>query len=1119
MAGIVELYRKHKELLSPYFKSEQEAADCERRAEMGDDRAMRVLSLAYDAKEERDTNIKREISGLEEYENEIINKKLFFSLDLAVRDLWHERALKAQNHDALEFVTAVNQGLRGPLINHAQWMPSLVFSEQKLLNDYQKLDTPFSNGHETAYYKNTFMEEEKEWTVIPKGSLRFQTSLIPKVYQYSKKHGKVLSTDSAFHILYWQTPLPKWDTDKTSFRGYFPENYRWSSWYFNGSAPEALEVCALAGSAEAAMLLSRIYAQSTFYEKIKKIRFFGENDYQPNPLHDSTKAKYWERVAEHLEGKTTAVEREKFLKDFLYSQDKTPEGLYNIGYALCHNPHIEDFNRGVSYLKHAANLGDANAARELAEQYQTSAEMNQNSPEQMKFAYFWYKVAATAPIKIKEIENPMGWKSAKVVQYDGHPNAKARVAYLEKAYPALKKTQFNEAELRNPSREHIRQYPASMWAAEIPITDVSDLVRNPAHGGIVARMEGAVRAIDGHVKEFEVMTGAIQAKIDDLIARQAELDGRVEGLKGEEISALRHNDGLTSEQRKSERAIRISKDRWIKETAANLGGTAVVGWMTGGASFFAETLRFVGHGHPNAPGMYGANLLRANKVRAAGYHAVMENEVAHHQALIDELEARKIDTSKFPDEIRALSQAVQEVADSAPMKKLMKDETRSRAVVEGYLRQRILKSGLENCRFLEDYSKQNGIDSVDELLTTFEKQDARLHQALHNLCYGHANSNDMAVLLADVNAMRGNTLQPHEKALKRFVERVVKGNIAHYMTRASQIDVITDLKLVDFSTMSVDHRKANADLVRGTREPSAEKQGRRLVDNATRLALTSMFSNQFGVSHIGQYDVTRMFSYFLHRHGKDELIAAELHDGQVTDVQQPKRVGLKTSREMQGFVERAKESAHRGRESQPDVGDLFLRVCGYEYYLPQAVITSGRGNRFKENPEAPIAYPMVNRVVQDFIERMSLTNIATYRQQVGEKLDSVIAQTFIDFFQQAGREHAEKFAVERERLRDAHSNDNYGPRFDAYEDKITDNILTKFPDFVKIYERNLTKELQGAPEPEAAILQQQIDSLNQNAKDYLAPAVPKQGSFEARQAARALDHRGTNMTEPWRFGS
>ena len=45
MAGIVELYRQHKDLLSVYFKSEKEAADCERRAEMGDDRAMRMSPL------------------------------------------------------------------------------------------------------------------------------------------------------------------------------------------------------------------------------------------------------------------------------------------------------------------------------------------------------------------------------------------------------------------------------------------------------------------------------------------------------------------------------------------------------------------------------------------------------------------------------------------------------------------------------------------------------------------------------------------------------------------------------------------------------------------------------------------------------------------------------------------------------------------------------------------------------------------------------------------------------------------------------------------------------------------------------------------------------------------
>lgn len=812
-----------------------------------------------------------------------------------------------------------------------------------------------------------------------------------------------------------------------------------------------------------------------------------------NPFYDSAKAKHWQRIADNLEGKTTPIEREKFLKEFLYSQDTTPEGLYNIGYALYHNTHIGDKERGVDYLKHAANLGNANAARELGEIFQQAFEAN-GRVEERDAAYFWYKVAAAAPM-----EATVGGKQQK---FDGHPNAKARVAYLEKAYPELTKEGLvDENAMRNPSAAHMAQYPASAWHVAVPLTDVANLIRNPAHGGIVARMEGAVRAIDAHVAEFERMTGVIQARIDELAARQLVLDGRVQGIKGEEITALRHNDGLTRQQLSQERLGQLASDRWVKETINNLGSTVILTTLTG------------------MPSDQATRMVVGNMARAGGFRGARDNEVDYRKALVAELEQQKIDTSKFPAEIDALAKQVQALADSRPMKQLLHDETRARALVEGYLRQKILKSGLDTCRSLEDYSKQHGLASLDDLLAAFEKGDKRFYTALSNLCYGHADSNDMEVLLADVNAMRGNMLPPHEQALKQFVERVVKGNISHYMTRASQVDVISDLKLVDFATMHVDHRAAAADLMRGAKEPTAQEQGKRQVDAATKVALTLMFSKQFGVTHVGQYDVTRMFSFFLHRHGRHELIASELHDGQVSDTLASKRVSVRTPKQIRGFVERAKASALRGREDQPDVGDLFLRVCGYEYYLPQAVITSGRGNRFKENPEAPVAYPMVNRVVQHFIERMSLTDLPTYRAKIGEELDSVIAQTFIDFFQHVGQEHAEKFAQDRSYLRDAHAHENYGPRFDAYEDKITRDVEGRFSLFMKLYARNLRKELTTSPEEVAVLLRQQLANLEQHAQDYLAPAVASPGSFEAREEARTQNHRRSNMTEPWFLGS
>ncbi|MBA4275061.1 MAG: hypothetical protein C0436_05340, partial [Alphaproteobacteria bacterium] len=554
-------------------------------------------------------------------------------------------------------------------------------------------------------------------------------------------------------------------------------------------------------------------------------------------------------------------------------------------------------------------------------------------------------------------------------------------------------------------------------------------------------------------------------------------------------------------------SIDISRDRWIKETSLNLSGTVISGALFGGAN--AHQLLSIGN----------------SAARAAGYRGVMQNEADYGQALIDTLEAQKIDTSKFPEEIKALTLAVQQVADSKPMQALLKDETRARALVEGHLRQRILASGLENCRLLNDYVKDEAIPSLDAFLDTFKAEDTRLHQALSNLCYGHANSNDISVILAESNGLRADDMPKHHRVLKAFVESTLKGSISHYMTRASQIDVIQDLRLIDVHTMTPDLTKTGAALVQT--HAHATDTIRKDIDAQTRLAMTTLFATEFGVSHVGQYDVSRMFSFYLHRHGRHELISSELLDGKVGMENELKAVHVRTPSEIRGFVERTKmrarldgsRSTEHMKEEQPHAGALFLRTCGYEYFLPQAVITSGRNNRLAENPEAPVAYPMVNKVLETFIERLSLSDIATYRQKIGEELDSLIAQSFIDFFKEVGTKHAEKFAEQRALLRDAYNNDNYSGRFDAYCDRITKDALGEFPLFMKIYERNLQKTLETAPDSEAVLLQKQIDALHDTAKDYLAPNVTRPGSFQDKERARTSDHRGENMTERWNFGS
>lgn len=1051
--SITELYKQKKDLLSPFFASEEEAAACEERAKMGDDRAMRLLSVAYDARE-REEGWKKLTTGstspLSPYGTKTYT---FLSLDSNKRNSWHEQAIAVANPSALSFHDAVRSGERSIKTSTPEWQPDRGENgKRQYLVDYPRGQIPVQGKN---WYGVIYQ-------LYPAGSTRFELA------ELLDKSGE----KSPFNILYSSQHPVKWPGDKRYEEVNSLEGVK--DGVFDKRNFHALEECAKAGSAEAATILSRIYAKSEFYEIITKFRSFRPADYKANPLHDVEKAKYWERVAKNLSQETTPIEREKFLKEFLYSQDSMPEGLYNIGYALYHNAVIGNKESGLDYLKHAANLGDANAARELGEIYH-NAHDNTQSPDDLQRAHFWYHIAADL----------------------GHANGAARTAYLEKADPDLKQSQLDENAERNPSAEHIKHYPAAAWHVQVKQADIGGIIQNTSHGSLTERLQHAVDEIDTQVASFETAVHVIQARIDDLMARQLVLDGRVEALKGEELEALRTNKELTEKQKSQERWRELGNNRWVQGAIANTGSVVALSMLM-----------------PEAAAGRVIASITSNTGKLAS--AMAEND--HYQVIIDELESRKIDTSHFPDEIRELAEEVQRVADSAPMQQLLKDETRANALVQGYLRQRILKSGLENSRFLDEYAQLNGEESVDSLLEKVQERDDRLYQAVSHLCYGHADSNDMAVLLADVNAIKGNDLQPYEKALKQFVEHVVKENLGHYMSRASQIDVIADLGLIDFSTMEVDGRHATAELMKGTQELSADEVARHQVDQATKLALTSMFSSQFGVSHVGQYDVNRMFSYYLHRHGQHDLIAAELYDGQVSDERVQKRVEVQSPKHMRSFVERAKASAHHGREDQPDVGNLFLRVCGYEYFLPQAVITSGRGNRFKENPEAPVAYPMVNQVVQTFVEKMSLTDIAAYREQIGEELDGVIAQTFIDFFHEVGLQHAGTFAQDRGRLRDAHVNDNYGPHFNTYKDKITKDVLKHFPRFLEIYAQNLEKELQGAQEEEATLLREQIGSLHDNARQYLSPDVPAPGSHQDRENARSRDHRFGNMTEQWGLG-
>jgi hypothetical protein len=321
----------------------------------------------------------------------------------------------------------------------------------------------------------------------------------------------------------------------------------------------------------------------------------------------------------------------------------------------------------------------------------------------------------------------------------------------------------------------------------------------------------------------------------------------------------------------------------------------------------------------------------------------------------------------------------------------------------------------------------------------------------------------------------------------------MKPNIAAYYSKASKMDAIAQNNLTGFGN----------DL-----HFAAEMQ------METNRAVRLLTANEYGMSVVGRQDVRSLFDFWLHRHGDERLYDDKIRDGEISDHEYPaKRVSVLAPEKMRRFVDMAKRSVASGRASFPKVGDMFLRVCAHEYFLPQAIHVGGKDNIFTDYPQSPSAYPMVNEVVQDFVRKLSFADVNDYNGKVGERLDNVIAQSFIDFFARVGELHEQdpKLIDVRNRLKDAANYDDYAPMFDRYAKSITRDALTRFDLFLNIYQQDLEKHFECATGDDRKVLEEQLAKVKDLAGGKLNPSIIRPGTHEARLRAHDESHTGENM--------
>lgn len=999
-----------------HFKSPDEAKEIEMRAQAGDDLAMMRMGKfwqdAYHTDDKSWTN------------RALLVPRFLIAhiVDPETAEIFKKAAKDAYNIEAIDFLTSVKLGNRTPLAYHS------VHGVPDLKSPYfrYKADDPLGR--------------------------------VSREHISSKASNHQLSVKTYDHTIY-------------GYPSYSVKNYPTELKTRFDRAIPLLEECAKAGSAEAAKELAGIYKVRDWHcsdtKQVGMAPRIGKSTYSQtieiqSPYFNLGKADYWDRVAKMLSGAKTD---ERLLKEFIFSQDDTAEGLYNIGVALLDNSTVrtaynkqtgkpEDSRTAANdFLKHSANAGNANAAWKCGDLWQRS---DNNDP---KNAVLWYQIAADL----------------------GHPNAKYRVGYLTHQHGKSPVTlgASGRTALVNPTREHRERYPASVGA--IPVTDYDfSFLSDPRQGDLLTRIRRAVDLSDKQVAEFDSVVKSLQAKIEMMLREAVQKAGSVEAVAKQIDASFANNTEIQRQIGHDERR-QMTVERWIAQEASKIAAGAGISMLTGGASGPISVARTLGD-IPNT----------------LNEHKYLSEKIAENYAGLDNILLQVEKQDLLREDIDRLNKLGSVMA-------LQKDQAAVQRLLKGYLRRQVLEMALQNCEYLDKQVKRGGEISIDAFLGAYEHEaqqsgsetKGRVFEALRNFCLGFADTDDLNIMLAysdTITAKAGATpVTTHDKMLNQFVERHIKPSIDDYASKCSRMDV---LKSAQFSL----------DDVRGI-----------LLDpqqDMTNKELAALVHSNFASE--GSLQVNRIFDFYLHRHGGKHLYQTRLNDGMVTDETEPKAVRIWSEDKKGEFIDRAIHSYKHDRISLPGVDSIFLRVCAAEYFEPQSVITSGSQATFRENSQAPIAYPMANDVINDFIERMSLSPFGKYRAVMEDKrdIDALIAQSFIDYFSALGHLHTEKFAKERGALAKSYDLKAYGTRFRDCYNTITDDALERYDLFQIIFEKNLQKTIDTNTHSENSVLLAQLDEVKRMGAKGLNPPIIMPGSEEALQRAIRGNRHFENMRPP-----
>ena len=677
-------------------------------------------------------------------------------------------------------------------------------------------------------------------------------------------------------------------------------------------------------------------------------------------------------------------------------------------------------------------------------------------------------------------------------------------------YPLIQA--YSSGAYRLDEEPHDRLEFSNAKVAKLAQAEVRPLDLASLRDGVVAphmdKMRDALAEVNDRLADFELAHIEKLTEIATILNNILAKEGKKSKVVQERDEVTRDNRKLEREIRAAKRVLEARKEEDKKRLALSDGDKVLyvayealksIPWVGNGMRAALDVQHVV---DVASEGAEDFGLVKAKDIRIR--QSISRQAQRAQQDMIDKIILMVGDVRKYDREIKQIEKLIGELTEAKDEKEQLTTATTREAVRELFLSRYILEHGMQNSRDLEEVCEGNPkVGNIDNLLDMFDRK-SRIGEALQNLCFGYADSNDLCVIMAEVNGFK-QPLAPEQQVLHDFSDDLLKPNLGDFFSHASKMDFVYQVGLAGLGTNL--------------------HNGRKMVREAHDQRMATLFADAFGVKTTandltvaGALDVQKLFGYYMERHGKNTMSAERLHDGEVTDARQRKAVNVLPYDTESDFVENVKRSQALRRNSQPDVGDLFLRICGYEYFVPQAVNAAGKDNLMRENPEAPAAYPMANRVITQFINNMGMGSIGGYREKVRTRVDNLIAQTFMDFFSELGSVHSQnpRLVEKRINLKNAfYKSENYGRTFDTYCNNITRDALSQYPLFLEIYARNLEKQLAGLPKSEAAELREQIAYVKKTC-EALAPDVIEPGSAQAKLAANELNHSFENTH--WRGG-